>query len=188
MVRVLAVLIALAALIALQGVAAVPLAGTYTCANGNPGNAYDYGDIGDFFKDLETRGVSAPVTLEIYDSGGVFTSKPTYRLGTNTAGSTGAFQGMGPVNRLTLRAASGHNPVIEGAGTSLFEASFLFYYASYFTLEGLTIRNVPPLFSPSGTSGAFGVFIFGASGFPASGVHITRCTFYDISGPAIYFS
>jgi hypothetical protein len=54
------------------------LNGVYTCANGNPGNAFDYPDIGDFFTALENQGVSGPVTLDIYDDGGPFTSTVSY--------------------------------------------------------------------------------------------------------------
>jgi hypothetical protein len=43
--------------LALASAAQAQLNGVYTCANGNPGNAFDYGSIGDFFNALEAQGV-----------------------------------------------------------------------------------------------------------------------------------
>jgi hypothetical protein len=53
---------------------AQPMSGTYTCATGNPGGAFDYADIGLFFTALESTGMGGPVILDVYDDGGVFTS------------------------------------------------------------------------------------------------------------------
>src|SRR5690606_19024847 len=73
--------LALAASLLSVSILAQPLGGVYTVANGNPGGAFDYGDIGDFFDDLEDFGVNAAVILELYDDGGPFISKESYQLG-----------------------------------------------------------------------------------------------------------
>jgi hypothetical protein len=75
------VALAVAVTLISSSLASQAMSGTYTCASGNPGGAFDYADIGDFFNHLETRGVAGNVVLEVFDVGGSFTSKPSYQLG-----------------------------------------------------------------------------------------------------------
>lgn len=166
---------------------ASPLAalnGVYTCANGNPGNAYDYGDIGDFFTALETQGMTGPVTLNIFDDGGVFTSKSSYELGYWQPLSGLAIAGLSAANPLVIRAAPSEQPVITGSGpfyTSTTQGALKFGNMGYTTIEGLTIRNAQN----------FGIFWgstnYGTNNFEA--VRIARCRISDIAdGNAIIFT
>ncbi len=111
----------LACLIGAACASAQALAGTYTCANGNPGGAFDYADIGGFFNDLEEYGVNAPVVLEVYDDGGTFVSNASYQLGANGNGLSyipRPVSGISQVNTLTIRAAPGEHPVVTGRGAT----------------------------------------------------------------------
>lgn len=106
--------------IALAGLASqvsAQLAGTFTCANDNPGSAFDYGDIGAFFDAVETQGLSGPVVLEVYDDGGTFTSTSAYGIGVSATGGTIGITGISAVNTVTVRAATSEFPVIQGSGT-----------------------------------------------------------------------
>jgi hypothetical protein len=98
---------------AAQSLAAQPLSGTFTCANGNPGNAFDYGDIGDFFNDLETFSVRGAVVLDVYDDGGPFTSNWNYQLGANYNPPPGPrLRVSGPGGRIE-RFEYTHNPCCQ---------------------------------------------------------------------------
>lgn len=85
----LTVCLVLTVLFLMNTVCGQALVGSYTVAAGNPGNAFDYRDIGDFFDDLETLGVAGPVTLNVFDTGGAFTSGPSYQLGSAYVGPQG---------------------------------------------------------------------------------------------------
>ncbi len=129
-----------------QCISAQALSGTYTCANGNPGSAFDYADIGDFFNDLESFGVGGAVTLDVYDDGGPFTSSPTYQLGAD--GTSQRFlrpvAGLSASQTLTIRAALGEAPIIEGSGAParLYgPGAIRFDGVSHTTVDGLEIRN-----------------------------------------------
>jgi hypothetical protein len=119
------------------------LNGVYTCANGNPGNVFDYPDIGDFFTALENQGVSGSVTLDIYDDGGPFASKTSYTLGD---GTTLGVAGVGLANPLVIRAAAGERPQVLGGATTGFGvpgSAMAFYNVGYLTIEGLTLTGAP---------------------------------------------
>jgi hypothetical protein len=96
------------------------LSGSYTCANGNPGSAFDYGDIGVFFDDLEQYGVVGPVVLNLFDDGGPFTSNPSYQLGAdgaiNTTQPGDPVVGLSASNPLTIRAALGEARSLKERG------------------------------------------------------------------------
>ena len=179
----------LALVVALTAPLCAQLNGLYTCANGNPGNAFDYGDIGDFFNDLEAQGVNGPVTLDVFDDGGPFTSTASYALGAGDAG--GPFfgvAGLGGANPLITRAAAGEKPEVVGGGARLgalgYNASQPYFGAMAFanvggvTIEGFELRNAPNwgiCFSQTG-SGTY------------NGVRISRCRIHDVAdGWAITF-
>ncbi len=158
-----------------------PLAGTYTCANGNPGNAFDYGDLGDFFDELEGFGVSGAVTLEVYDDGGVFSSQGSYQLGFDGDDSNLIVRpvaGLGASNSVTIRAANGESPVVTGGGANgLWPAlnqnvkgGMFFANIGFITLEGLEF-----------TGGDFGVFWYNLDS--RGNIRIVRCKVHDLTGP-----
>ncbi len=136
----------LLALVALaQGLSAQALSGTYTIANGNPGSAYDYGDLGGAFDALELNGVSGPVVLELYDVGGPFTSNGSYQLGGNIS-TLQPVAGLSATNTLTIRAAPNNSPVIQGSGagnrySTTFFGTLSFDQVNYVTIDGLEITG-----------------------------------------------
>ncbi len=166
---------------ACTAVAHAQLSGTYTCANGNPGNAFDYGDIGDFFDDLEAVGISGPVVMDVYDDGGPFDAlnKPSYALGRDNLGSPMTVPGLSATNTLTIRAALGEFPQITGASTLQHiyggfgsSAPLSFHNISFTTLEGLTIGPGPSW----GNSGL--LWSTDAYGGGAQFIRISRCRIF----------
>jgi hypothetical protein len=131
--------------------ASQPLSGVYTCANGNPGAAFNYADVGDFFDDIETLGMSGPVTLELYDDGGPFTSKLSYMLGAdhNPASqfpTEKVVAGLGAASPLVIRAASGESPHLMGNGAVLenvptWRGVLYFNNIGHCTVDGLSIHD-----------------------------------------------
>ncbi len=168
------------------------LSGTYTCANGNPGGAFDYADIGDFFDDLENFGLSAHVVLELYDDGGDFTSKESYQLGLD--GSDLMYPILRPVagisvaNTLTIRAGPGQSPTISGGGATavypaggylaggiLSRGAMSFTGIGHTTIEGLDIRNAH-----------FGISWYSYGSYSVSNIRVIRCRFHNLTqGSAI---
>jgi hypothetical protein len=157
------------------------LSGTYTCANGNPGNAYDYGDIGAFFDDLHSYGAAGPVVLEVHDDGGPFVSNASYQLGHDGL-TRKAVRGLGYHAPLTIRAAAGKQPEITGSGAIYpyaggYPGIMSFRSISYCTIEGLTFRD----------STYFGILWWGGW-LRNNHITIRKCRFYNITqGGAIFF-
>jgi hypothetical protein len=156
-------------------VGAQALSGTYTCANGNPGAAFDYGDIGAFFDDLEDFGVGGPVVLDIYDDGGPFTSAATYQLGADGNSLPDPVVGLSAANTLVIRAAAGEHPEIIGAAAKSRyfwgSAGLSFDNIPNTTVQGLDIHGV----------GGHGI-VWVREGGPCSHVLISRCRVYDRPG------
>jgi len=151
------------------------LNGIYTCAAGNPGNAFDYGDIGDFITAVNGQGLSGPVTLDVYDDGGPFVSTASYLLGGN-----GYWSSVGPTRPLTIRAATGELPVVAGSGanmvllgTGVNLAAMTLREPSHTTIDGLTF---------SGAANC-GIYCFGPSSpsWTLSGVRIANCRIHSVS-------
>ncbi len=174
-----------AAMLATCAMSAVPasaqaLGGTYTCANGNPGGAFDYADIGDFFNDLEEYGVNAPVVLRIYDDGGPFLSKESYLLGLDGQWPTAVLRpvaGLGPANTLSISAALGESPQILGGGAVSHDTTptntkgaMAFHDVSYTTIQGIEF-----------TGGDFGVHWAVYSPLVGDQIRVSRCKFHGIS-------
>jgi hypothetical protein len=115
---------------------------------------FDYADIGDFFNNLESHGVSGPVVLDVYDDGGPFTTKRSYALGSDYQYPqlplfvSRPVNGLSASNPLTIRAAPDETPEILGGAVAVDTAYLLggsgvlaFENVSYTTVEGLTIRS-----------------------------------------------
>jgi hypothetical protein len=123
----------------------VPYSGTFTVANNNPGNAFDFGSLGAFFDLLEVAGVAGPVILDVYDDGGSFVSNASYQLGAD--GTTrDDVPGLSATNTLTIRAAAGESPVITGSGagngfTTAGTGTISLDRVSYVTVEGLALTG-----------------------------------------------
>ncbi len=155
-------------------------AGTYTVAAGNPGSAFDYADIGAFFDELEDRGVAGPVVLEVYDDGGPFTSVASYQLG-GDATVIDEVRFVDATNTITIRAAAGESPVINGSGASNpFSSAALsgisLTQMSYVTIEGLTL------------AGALNAGIMAYTTVTQTDVRIARCRIHSVSaGAGIFF-
>lgn len=154
------------------------LNGTYTVANGNPGNAFDYGDIGTFFDDLETHGVGGAVTLDVFDTGGAFTSTLSFALGVDGIGSGSVIRpvsGLSLTSSLTIRAVPGHNPIVIGSGahTPKFGGGngvMAFYNVGYLTVEGLTLRG----------GDRFGLYILNDTNNDMEYIRVARCRIHNI--------
>jgi hypothetical protein len=158
----------------------VPMAGSYTISNGNPGGAYDFGDIGDAFDALEKYGISGPVTFDIYDTGGDFTSSASYTLGISAAGTASPIAGSSVANLITLRAAAGNRPHITGNGAvapwSSRSGTIALNNVTGVLIEGLEISG--------GTFYGISLVRSGQSSF-INDITIRRCKIHSINGPAV---
>ncbi|MCA8937412.1 MAG: hypothetical protein KDB68_14530, partial [Planctomycetes bacterium] len=97
----------------MAGVASAQMSGTYTVNNAGGAN---FTSLGAAFTALETQGVNGAVVIEIYDDGGTYTTTNEYALGTGNGTTTAAaVSGLSATNTLTIRAASGENPVFSGS-------------------------------------------------------------------------
>ncbi|MCB9895346.1 MAG: hypothetical protein H6839_12920 [Planctomycetes bacterium] len=157
--------------------------GVITVANGNPGGAFNYADLGDVFNGLETYGVAGPVSIELYDDGGDFTPTDSYRLGvTGTAFTIVTVAGVSTTNTITIRAASGEAPVINGSGAiNTYSGSqsgcMAFRNIGNITIEGLTFTGAVD----------FGVMWYCSVVNTSDNVTIRQCRFHNISaGSAIF--
>lgn len=157
------------------------LSGTLTIANGNPGSAFDFGDIGDAFNAIESFGIGGATTLELYDDGGNFTTTTAYGLGTTAAGAQLAIPSLSSTNTLTIRAANGENPVVNGSavlytGFGGINCTMMFVGCRFVTLDGVSFTG--------GTT--CGVGFYGQSGFPNTNNTVTRCKFSNVTtGPGL---
>ncbi len=160
----------------LAGTASAQLTGTFTCANGNPGSAFDYGDIGAFFDAVEAQGLSGPVVLEVYDDGGAFTSTSAYGIGLNASGGMVGIIGISAINTVTVRAAPGEFPVIQGSGaiaTSFNQSGTLLAQTNFVTFEGLECVG--------GVTSGISFY-----GNPLNHVNVIRCKVHGVTvGPGI---
>ena len=158
------------------------LNGSYACANGNPGNAFDFGDIGTFFNALEVQGVNGPVILNVFDDGGPFVATLSYALGANATTPPGVAAapvvGLSLANTITIRAGAGEHPQVTGSAVfaNWFEDPFamLFYQVGYTTVEGLEFVNCP----------AHAITWVGVD-LPTWNVRIARCTFHAVAACAV---
>lgn len=162
------------------GTAAAPLSGTYTI-NQTSGN---FSSVGEAFDTLEFLGVSGPVTLTITDSA-TYTADSSYTLGINGSGTVAAVSGVSATNTITLRAATGQSPKIQGNATGAILQSpltgrgALGIMTSFVTVEGLEVFGGPN----------FGIIIQGNNTTlnPVNNT-IRRCKVRDIpDGPGIAF-
>ncbi|MCA8918605.1 MAG: hypothetical protein KDB32_05970, partial [Planctomycetes bacterium] len=160
----------------MAGVASAQMSGTYTVNNAGGAN---FTSLGAAFTALETQGVNGAVVIEIYDDGGTYTTTNEYALGTGNGTTTAAaVSGLSATNTLTIRAASGENPVFSGSsaiskfGTS-YTGTIAFANTSYTTVEGLTVLG--------GTS--FGIHLY--SDTTTTNFTVRRCTVYNC-GVGIY--
>jgi hypothetical protein len=112
----------------------------------------DFTDIGDAFNALEGAGVTGAVTLTITDSA-TYMSTPSYSLGvSSTAPYTKVLvNGVSTTNTITLRAASGQTPKVQGSATGAVllpglastGRGGLVINVSYVTVEGLEVFGGP---------------------------------------------
>ncbi len=166
-----------------SGVFTQRMAGTYTI-NQTSG---DFNDIGAAFDALETVGVSGHVILEITDSA-TYVATSSYSLGLDaTLTALAPVSGASSSATITLRAAAGQTPVVQGNASG---AGLIGYTArggigimqSYVSIEGLEVTGGPN----------FGILIQGnglsSIGLTPTDNAIRRCKVYDIpSGPGIGF-
>ncbi|MBI4231693.1 hypothetical protein HY605_00555, partial [Candidatus Peregrinibacteria bacterium] len=94
------------------------LAGSYDVAGG----AMNFDNLEDAIMDLQRRGVSAPVTFNVYN-------------GTSGLLYLPAITGASATNNITIQAASGQSPTISGAQTQLY-----FNGSQWITVKGFTIN------------------------------------------------
>ncbi|MBX3474447.1 MAG: choice-of-anchor D domain-containing protein [Planctomycetes bacterium] len=157
----------------------------------NAGGA-DFADIGEAFDEIEFCGLNGAVTLTIKEGSGPYQSSQSYGLGMTNGinavpnvplyapGGTGSTSA--PL--VTIKAATGEKPVVEGSGSEfryLWQGS---YFATisigcpWVTIEGLELRN--------GTD--FGIATFANSTYNMvnEGLTIRGCTIHGYSkGAAI---
>lgn len=123
------------------------MSGTYTV--NNAGGA-TFADIGDAIDDLELCGVSGAVILDVYAGSGPYTSDGSYTIGlTNEISSNPAMPiaGTSTTNTITIRAATGQSPVVQGSGAPFRYLWSGPFYATFVVgcpnvrIEGLEMRN-----------------------------------------------
>ncbi|MBK9976140.1 MAG: putative Ig domain-containing protein [Planctomycetes bacterium] len=167
----------------------VRLSGTFTI-NQTSG---DFSSIGAAFDALESVGVAGPVILSITDSA-TYVSDPSYSLGIS---STTPIPAMTPVpgssatNTITLRAATGQTPKVQGnaSGAILAPSSTtvaqtgrggLVINQSYVTVEGLEVFGGPNFGIMAQGNNIAGILL------NTTDITIRRCKVYDIpNGPGI---
>src|SRR5690606_24804957 len=114
------------------------LAGTLTI-NQTSG---DYTSLGAAFDAIESVGLAGPVILEFTDSA-TYAADASYSLGLNNTGTVVAISGLSATNTITIRAATGQTPVIQGSATGavlqspLTRRGCLGIMSSYTIVEGL---------------------------------------------------
>ena len=156
------------------------MSGTYTINQ----TAGDFASVGAAFDGIETAGLAGPVVLEITDSA-TYVANPSYSLGLNNAGTVVAITGLSASNTITLRAATGQTPKVQGSATGAVLQSPLTgdgcigIMASYTTVEGIECFGGPN----------FGILIQGNNTTlrPINNT-IRRCIVHDIpDGPGIAY-
>ncbi|MCC7507962.1 MAG: putative Ig domain-containing protein [Planctomycetes bacterium] len=159
-----------------------PLNGTYSIDQTL--TTADFTSVGQAFDALETAGVTGPVILEITDSA-TYTANISYTLGINASGAAVAVNGVSATNTITLRAAAGQTPKIQGNATGanlqtpLTGRGCLGIMTSYVTVEGIECYDGPN----------FGILIQGNSTTlrPINNT-IRNCIVHDIpDGPGIAY-
>lgn len=165
------------------------MGGTYVI--NNAGGA-DFDDIGEAFDEIEFCGLNSAVTLTVKEGTGPYQSDHSYGLGMSN-GVTAvpnapvySYSGTGSTSspQITIQAATGENPVVEGSGS---EFRYL-WQGNYFAtisvgcpgvvIDGLELRN--------GTD--FGIVTFANSTYNMTnaGLTIRNCRIHGYSkGPGI---
>ena len=115
-------------LCAVSHLRAQPMSGNYDIGGGS-GN---FSNIISSIAALESRGMSGPVTLNVYTGiydGQVYINGPVLNLS--------------PSQTLTIKNAPGHNPVVTNSSgiPGLTGSGFRLFEASYVTIEGIEIAN-----------------------------------------------
>lgn len=163
-----------------------PMSGTYTVDSAQAVTQTNFTDIGDAFTALETLGVSGPVVIEVFEGSGPYQSKPSYSLGgSDNAQFRRQILGVNATNTVTIRAAAGERPVIEGAAATcgiFFKPTGALVIAGveHVTLDGLTVRSAT----------GFGIFICAQNAPPPGGgvflptrfITVRNCLVHDITG------
>jgi len=165
------------------------MSGTYVV--NNAGGA-DFNDIGQAFDEIEFCGLNAAVTLTVKEGTGAYQSSHSYGLGMSNGVSavpnapvyTYASAGTGGTPVITIKAAAGEHPVVEGSGSE-FRYLWQGNYSATISvgcpgvaIEGLELRN--------GTD--FGIVTFANSTYNMTndGLTVRGCTIHGYSrGPAI---
>jgi parallel beta-helix repeat protein len=164
--RFLALTVVLSALIAVP--AAAQLNGAYTVDSTLPTGSGNYASFTDAVADLVAQGVSAPVTMTVYNGAG-----PYLGFGIPTA-----ITGASATNTITFIAAPGNSPVVNGPAVGNVQAIKLGTTASsgsgpsHIRLVGLTVQGAP--------SGA-AILAAGCDNLRISGCTALNC------GTGIYF-
>lgn len=135
-----------------DGPSVLPTSGSFDIGGGNN----DFAAVTDAFSFLKQCGMSGDVVLNVYDGIYSHSEENDMRI-SSTSTSTYYVAGLGTYN-LTIQAAPGASPVIEGTGA---EKGFYLDAASNVTIKGLTIS----------TSTAPGIYVNG--GFSSSCDNIT---------------
>lgn len=157
------------------------MSGTYSVI---PAGGGDYTDIGDAFDDLEDFGMVGAVIIEVAD--GTYTPTMSYGLGSDGSLAKTPVYGNSSVNTITVRAAAGADPIIDGGGFGPFidgiagnaTGCLSFHGLTSVTVEGLTFRNAAD----------FGLFMTGSKekGSIARNATVRRCLFHNITnGPGL---
>lgn len=132
---------ALAAILVLAVPGFSQLSGAYTVNPTAPAGGGNYQTLGAAATDLQTLGVSGPVTFDIYDDAGAYTEANAMLAATNpgtaTLTLTGTLiAGVSSTNTITFRAAPGESPVFNATGRSM---GVSLYRTSYVTIQGIEI-------------------------------------------------
>jgi hypothetical protein len=120
------------------------LSGTYTINAAGPATGTNFTSLTQATMNLETQGISGPVTFEIFDDGGPHRDSMPFStlnatFGTSDAVLTlGTWPGAVAGRRVTFRAAAGEHPVLDATGRAM---GVFWNGADDVTIEGLEIAN-----------------------------------------------
>lgn len=160
------------------------MAGTYII--NNAGGA-DFADIGQAFDEIEFCGLNAAVTLTVKEGAGPYQSNASYGLGMSNGISAVpnapvySYGGVGGGSsaQVTIQAATGEHPVVEGSGSEfryLWQGS---YFATisigcpWVTIDGLELRN--------GTDFGIATFANSTYGMSNDGLVVRNCRIHGYS-------
>ncbi len=185
----------LAVLTSLPLSAQAPMAGTYTVDSAQPAGTTNFPTLASCVAALTSRGVSAPVTVDlIQNTPADFTTSTQWRLlqsaGINAFGGAAIlvldqFPGVSATNRVTFRTGSLSpiRPVVFDCSVHSVGVGVFFQGADYVTIEDIEIKGAA--YDGIMLYGETGMFTTNLANAAMDHCWIRRCRIHDCAGTAI---